>query len=59
MVSKNQIERLRKDSAELSKYVHKLTRKGKETLAHKVERKREYLDNFINELELQDNQVSK
>ncbi len=58
MVTQNQLERLRKDSTELSHYVHKLTRKGKEELAHKVERKRMFLDDHINELELQSNKVS-
>ena len=58
MVTQNQLERLRKDSAELSNYVHKLTRKGKEELAHKVERKRMFLDDHINELELRTKQVS-
>jgi|TARA_B110000908_G_scaffold7891_1_gene9866 phage shock protein A len=58
MVTTNQLERLRKDSAELSNYVHKLTRKGKEELAHKVEKKRAFLDDYINELELQSSRIS-
>lgn len=51
MVTINQLERLRKDSAELGHYVHKLNKKGKNELAYKVERKREYLDNYISELQ--------
>lgn len=51
MVTTNQIERLRKDSAELGHYVHKLNKKGKKELAHKVEKKRKYLDDFISDLQ--------
>jgi hypothetical protein len=51
MVSTNQLERLRKDSAELDNYIHKLNKKGKQSLAHKVEKKRDYLDNYISELQ--------
>jgi phage shock protein A len=51
MVTTNQLERLRKDSAELGHYVHKLNRKGKNELAHKVEKKRRYLDDYISELQ--------
>ena len=50
MVTSHQLERLRKDSAELSHYIHKLNKKGKTQLAFKVERKREYLDTFISDL---------
>lgn len=51
MVNLNQLERLRKDSAELGHYVHKLNKKGKKSLAHKVEKKRAYLDEYISELQ--------
>jgi phage shock protein A len=51
MVTTNQLERLRKDSAELQHYIHKLNKKGKTTLAHKVERKRDYLNDYISELQ--------
>jgi hypothetical protein len=50
MVTTHQLERLRKDSAELSHYIHKLNKKGKTQLAFKVERKREYLDTYISDL---------
>lgn len=50
MVSTNQLERLRKDSAELGNYIHKLNKKGKKSLAYKVEKKRAYLDTYISEL---------
>jgi|TARA_B110000908_G_C10074761_1_gene366755 hypothetical protein len=50
MVTTNQLERLRKDSAELSHYIHKLNKRGKTQLAFKVEKKREYLDTHISEL---------
>ncbi len=50
MVTTHQLERLRKDSAELSHYIHKLNKKGKTQLAFKVERKREYLDSYISDL---------
>jgi len=50
MVTTNQLERLRKDSVELSHYIHKLNKRGKTQLAFKVEKKREYLDTHISEL---------
>ena len=50
MVTTHQLERLRKDSAELSHYIHKLNKKGETKLAFKVERKREYLDTYISDL---------
>jgi len=50
MVTTHQLERLRKDSVELSHYIHKLNKKGKTQLAFKVERKREYLDTYISDL---------
>jgi hypothetical protein len=50
MVTTHQLERLRKDSVELSHYIHKLNKKGKTQLAFKVERKREYLDSYISDL---------
>ena len=50
MVTTHQLERLRKDSAELSHYIHKLNKKGETQLAFKVERKREYLDTYISDL---------
>ena len=50
MVTSHQLERLRKDSAELSHYIHKLNKKGETQLAFKVERKREYLDTYISDL---------
>ena len=37
MVTTHQLERLRKDSAELSHYIHKLNKKGETQLAFKVE----------------------
>lgn len=51
MVTTNQLERLRKDSAELQHYIHKLNKKGKTGLAHKVEKKRDYLNDYISELQ--------
>jgi hypothetical protein len=51
MVTTFQLERLRKDSAELQHYIHKLNRKGKTKLAHKVEKKRVFLDDYISELQ--------
>jgi len=50
MVSTNQLTRLRKDCAELGNYIHKLNKKGNDTLAHKVEKKRAYLESYISEL---------
>ena len=50
MVTSHQLERLRKDSAELSHYIHKLNKKGETQLAFKVEKKREYLDTYISDL---------
>ena len=51
MVTTFQLERLRKDSAELQHYIHKLNRKGKTKLAHKVEKKRVFLNDYISELQ--------
>ena len=51
MVTTNQLERLRKDSAELQHYIHRLNRKGKTDIAHKVERKRDFLNSYISELQ--------
>jgi hypothetical protein len=51
MLTTNQLNRLRKDSSELNHYIHKLNKKGKLNLAHKVEKKRDYLESYISDLQ--------
>lgn len=45
-----QLERLRKDSKELTHYIHKLNKKGRADTAYKMQRKQEYLNQQILEL---------
>ena len=51
---KNQIERLKNDSRQLDNYIHRLKKRGKDNLAHKITMKREYLNQTINEYEQMD-----
>lgn len=46
-MSKDQLQRLQKDSAELETYAQKLTNEGKLDLVKKIKAKKEYLDNYI------------
>lgn len=46
-----QLERLKKHSKELGHYVHKLNKKGRSEKAHKMQRKQEYLNQHILELQ--------
>lgn len=48
-----QLDRLRRDSHELQNYIHKLNKKGKNDLAYKLLVKQEYLNQQINELDLE------
>lgn len=50
-MNSNQLERLRKDSREISHYMAKLKKLGKDKLAHQMLKKQEYLDARIHELE--------
>lgn len=49
-----QLERLKKHSKQLQHNVYRLNKKGRSDLAHKMQRKQQYLSNHI--LELNDNQ---
>ena len=46
-MSDNQIQRLRKDSAELETYANVLKREGEFELMKKIKTKKEFLDNHI------------
>ena len=46
----NQIERLKKDSRELGHYIHKLNKKGKNDVAHRMQKKRAFLDAAIQQV---------
>lgn len=48
-----QIERLKKDSRELSQYSRKLEKKGRHDLKHKIDVKQDYLDQVIADIEEQ------
>lgn len=48
---RNQIERLKNDSRELDQYIHRLHRKGRTNLAHKMSVKKEILNQTIAEYE--------
>lgn len=50
-LQKSQIQRLKKDSKQLEHYIHRLQKKGKETLAHKIALKNEYINQHISEME--------
>lgn len=45
------LQRLKKDSKELGHYAHKLTKKGNPTLAYKVAKRKDYLEQVILDLE--------
>lgn len=47
------IERLKRDSKEIKHYMKRLEKEGKMTLAYKLKRKHEYLNSYINELEVE------
>ena len=44
---RNQIERLKNDSRELDNYIHRLRKKGRTNLAHKMSMKKEFLNQTI------------
>ena len=46
---RNQIERLKNDSRELDNYIHRLRKKGRTNLAHKMSMKKEFLNQTIAE----------
>mgnify|MGYP000265113905 FL=1 len=48
---RNQIERLKNDSRELDNYIHRLKKKGRDNLAHKLAVKKSYLNQTIAEYE--------
>lgn len=50
-MQETQLTRLQRDSAELKHYIHKLHKRGKTDLAYKVERKRNFLDSYISDLQ--------
>tara|TARA_A200000159_G_scaffold1951_1_gene2174 strand:+ start:4429 stop:4635 length:207 start_codon:yes stop_codon:yes gene_type:complete len=48
---RNQIERLKNDSRELDNYIHRLKKKGRDNLAHKLSKKKTFLNQTIAEYE--------
>ena len=48
-MSITQIERLKKDIREATYYQRRLTKKGKNTLAYKMEKKIQYMSNCLND----------
>lgn len=50
-MQETQLSRLQRDSAELKHYIHKLHKRGKADLAYKVEKKRNFLDAYISDLQ--------
>jgi len=48
---RNQIERLKNDSRELDNYIHRLKKKGRDNLAHKLAVKKSLLNQTIAEYE--------
>ena len=48
---RNQIERLKSDSRELDNYIHRLKKKGRDNLAHKLAMKKSLLNQTIAEYE--------
>lgn len=48
---RNQIERLKNDSRELDNYIHRLRKKGRTDLAHKLSKKQSFLNQTITEYE--------
>ena len=51
LMPRNQIERLKNDSRELDNYIHRLKKKGRDNLAHKLAVKKSYLNQTIAEYE--------
>ena len=54
---RNQIERLKSDSRELDNYIHRLKKKGRDNLAHKLTIKRTLLNQTIAEYEINSSQL--
>lgn len=48
---RNQIERLKNDSREIDNYIHRLRKKGRTNLAHKLSMKKELINQTIAEYE--------
>ena len=53
MVNSQQLDRLRQDSRELSHYIHKLQKQGKEDIAYKVAKRQSFLDAAIEQIKFQ------
>ena len=53
-----QIERLRKDSRELTSYARKLEQKGRADLAHKVSKKQSFIEQHIEDMVLAEGEKS-
>lgn len=51
LMPRNQIERLKNDSRELDNYIHRLRKKGRDNLAHKLSKKKTFLNQTIAEYE--------
>ncbi len=54
---RKQIERLKSDSRELDNYIHRLKKKGRDNLAHKLSIKKSFLNQTITEYENLDTQI--
>jgi hypothetical protein len=48
---KNQIERLKNDRRELDNYIHRLKKKGRDNLAHKLTVKKAFINQTIADYE--------
>lgn len=47
----SQIERLKRDSRELKTYIHKVESKGDQTLLFKLQKKQEFLESRIEDIQ--------
>lgn len=53
----SQIERLRKDSRELSQYANKLEKKGRTDLVHKILKKQAFIEQHIEDMILEKQKI--
>lgn len=49
-----QLEMIKKDCRELTHYIKKLHKRGKDDLAHKLEVKLDYMESMVTEIRYQD-----
>ena len=50
-MTSNQLERLKRDERELGHYLARLRKEGKTMLAHKIQKKHEYLHSRITDIQ--------